>query len=306
MNILIIGGSRYVGPTLIEILRAHNKLTVFNRGRLQDKYPSGIIFIRGDRKKSLNIRGHFDAVIDMCAYNPKDVIDVFNNISMDQYLYISSAGVYAKSNHESKKLSENSKLTKSKNPYIHNKILCEKIVQKYSKKNLYSTKNKEKKNKKNNPTLCTILRPSHIFTRSKLSNREYLIYSKIVHNKEICLSNNGKTLINPVFTSDVAKAISLLIHKKCSGTYNCVGDSIITHEELVKKMGVLCHKKPIIIKKNNNKAYDNPSDPRYFPFSSNSEKYSNKKIKNAGMKFKSFHNGLKEDYLMYYRKELNK
>jgi hypothetical protein len=98
-----------------------------------------------------------------------------------------------------------------------------------------------------------------------------------------------------------------LIHKKYSGTYNCVGDESITHEELVKKMGLLCHKNPIIIKTNNHKrAYNNPSNPRYFPLSNNSETYSNNKIKNIGMKFKSLSKGLKEDYIAYYCKELNK
>ena len=51
MKILIIGGSRFVGPLIVDKLvsKGHD-VTLFNRGRIKSSYKN-IKFIQGDRKE---------------------------------------------------------------------------------------------------------------------------------------------------------------------------------------------------------------------------------------------------------------
>ena len=52
MKILIIGGSRFVGPLLVNLLQKKgHKLTVFNRGTILENYPPSIKYVKGDRDK---------------------------------------------------------------------------------------------------------------------------------------------------------------------------------------------------------------------------------------------------------------
>src|SRR3989344_408683 len=98
MNVLIIGGSRFIGPILINKFLADSKykLTVFNRGNNQRKYDKKITFIQGDRNFKVNLPGHFDVVIDMCAYNKKQLENVVDSISFDHFINFGTAASYKK------------------------------------------------------------------------------------------------------------------------------------------------------------------------------------------------------------------
>jgi len=61
MKILIIGGSRFVGPHLVKLLIARkHTITVFNRGVISTKYPKGVTFIKGDRDKGFYVKEKFE------------------------------------------------------------------------------------------------------------------------------------------------------------------------------------------------------------------------------------------------------
>ena len=96
MNILVTGGtvfaSRYTAEYFIK--KGHN-VYVLNRGsRPQSK---GVIHLCGDRHnaESLLKGRHFDAVIDVTAYNETDVNDLIGALdSFGTYILISSSAVY--------------------------------------------------------------------------------------------------------------------------------------------------------------------------------------------------------------------
>ncbi len=102
LNILILGGTGYIGPYQVReaIARGH-RVTVFNRGQHQADIPASVIQLRGDRsieKLDLEaLRGKtWDAAIDNSQTDPAWVTKTAELLkdSVKYYLYISSTGVY--------------------------------------------------------------------------------------------------------------------------------------------------------------------------------------------------------------------
>ena len=100
MNILVIGGTRFLGPHFVTAAMAHaHRVTIFNRGsRLLPETP--LLRQRiGDRRHDLSaLDGEvFDAVVDTCAYHPDDVTASAGALvdKCERYCLISSASVYA-------------------------------------------------------------------------------------------------------------------------------------------------------------------------------------------------------------------
>lgn len=99
MKILIIGGTRFVGPALVDAARARSHdVTLFNRGiSAPDAFPD-IETITGDRETDLDQLGrrHWDAVIDTCGYFPRQVKLSAEALrqAVDHYTFISSISVY--------------------------------------------------------------------------------------------------------------------------------------------------------------------------------------------------------------------
>lgn len=101
MDILVIGGSVFVGRTLVEaaLARGH-KVTTFNRGRTGADVP-GVIAVRGDREDPADLArlaesGTWDAVIDVCGFTPRVVGDSVRALNgrAGAYAFISTIGVY--------------------------------------------------------------------------------------------------------------------------------------------------------------------------------------------------------------------
>ena len=100
MNILILGGTRFLGPHLIDggLARGHD-ITVFNRGRLSADADPAVEVVIGDRHRDLDkLSGRrWDAVIDNCGYLPRS-IELSGKALADSvgvYVFISSVSAYA-------------------------------------------------------------------------------------------------------------------------------------------------------------------------------------------------------------------
>ncbi len=100
MKILIIGGTKFIGPhlTAAAIAGGHS-VTIFTRGKQASPGPNGVEHIRGDRSTDLDkLAGRrWDSVVDTCGYLPGQVeaSAAFFSSSINQYVFVSSISAYA-------------------------------------------------------------------------------------------------------------------------------------------------------------------------------------------------------------------
>ena len=100
MNILIIGGTRFLGRHLADaILARGHTLTLFNRGKTNPGLFPQVETILGDRELDLGLLSGrtWDAVIDTCGYFPR-IVGLSAQALRDTiglYVFISSISVYA-------------------------------------------------------------------------------------------------------------------------------------------------------------------------------------------------------------------
>ncbi|MGJ7916611.1 NAD-dependent epimerase/dehydratase family protein [Massilia sp. LXY-6] len=77
-NILVIGGTRFIGRLLVQrLLHAGHRVTIATRGYAPDPFGERIRRIRADRRNELAMRalakaGPFDVVVDQMCYSPLD------------------------------------------------------------------------------------------------------------------------------------------------------------------------------------------------------------------------------------------
>ena len=99
LNLLILGGTGFIGPHLVRhaVARGHG-VTIFTRGRRQADLPNDVVRLTGDRNGHLEalVGKKWDAVIDDSATNP-DYVRQSTQLLKDgagRYLFTSSTGVY--------------------------------------------------------------------------------------------------------------------------------------------------------------------------------------------------------------------
>lgn len=99
-NILILGGTGFIGPHIIEaaLARGHT-MTMFNRGKTHPELFPDVEKLRGDRDGKLDaLKGRsWDAVIDTSGYVPR-IVKMSAELlapNVKQYIFVSSISVYA-------------------------------------------------------------------------------------------------------------------------------------------------------------------------------------------------------------------
>jgi 2'-hydroxyisoflavone reductase len=100
MNILILGGTRFLGRALAEsALERGHRLTLFHRGISNPRLFPQAEHLLGDRTTDLGALSgrRWDAVVDTCGYEPAVVRRSAELLAgaVDRYVFISSISVYA-------------------------------------------------------------------------------------------------------------------------------------------------------------------------------------------------------------------
>ena len=101
MKILILGGTRFLGPATVDYaLERGHEVTLFNRGKTNPNMYPDLEKLRGDRVDDLSaLEGDrtWDAVIDPSASVPNWVERSANLLAerAGMYVYISSISAYA-------------------------------------------------------------------------------------------------------------------------------------------------------------------------------------------------------------------
>ena len=104
MDVLLIGGTRFLGPLLVmRLLAAGHRVTILNRGTRPDPFGaflpriSGFVADRRSPQFAEALAGrHFDAVVDFVAYEAEDVEGTVRALrgKIGHYILISTGQVY--------------------------------------------------------------------------------------------------------------------------------------------------------------------------------------------------------------------
>ncbi|MBA3364136.1 MAG: NAD-dependent dehydratase, partial [Actinobacteria bacterium] len=99
MKILTIGGTRFFGRAFVEeAARRGHEVSVFHRGESEPSDLPDLEHLHGDRKAGVEIlRGRdWDAVLDTCAFIPREVREVAEAIGdhVAHYTLVSSLSVH--------------------------------------------------------------------------------------------------------------------------------------------------------------------------------------------------------------------
>jgi nucleoside-diphosphate-sugar epimerase len=101
MRVLLIGGTRLVGPPLVrELVAAGHEVTVFHRGQTEADLPAGVRHVHGDVARFADHvdelkRGKPDVVVDLIAYRMEEGrrVHLFKDV-VRRAVVLSSADVY--------------------------------------------------------------------------------------------------------------------------------------------------------------------------------------------------------------------
>jgi nucleoside-diphosphate-sugar epimerase len=283
MKVLVIGGSRFVGPSLLRLLSENgHQITVFNRGTRQRPLPSGASQVIGDREEGFGDLGRFDVVIDTCAYRKEHTERALKEIPSEHFIHVSSAVVYDRTNPSPYREDSPIGPWPLWGDYNRNKAEIERALESSGRR--YSS-----------------LRPVYVLGAGNHIPREEWIYRSLSRGEPILMPGNGDAEVQFVFSEDVARALVLIAESGAQGAFNCAGDERISLVEFVRELARISEKEPHIVLSPENDGVN--WDPARFPFPNETFLVSNDRLKSLGMSFTDLREGLRRDYETYYRQK---
>jgi dTDP-glucose 4,6-dehydratase len=257
MEVLIIGGSRFSGKNLVDLLvKREHDVTVLNRGKSEQAidsfyktekyhYPKGVEIIHADRtdrehiSKALKSK-KFSAIIDTCVFNEKNIQAILDYApkELKNYVMVSTASVYEEEKLVYFPVSEDeptgSEAEEGPIPYSRDKRRAESLLRKSFQESNFP---------------MTIVRPTYIYGPYNPMYREFYFYDRIMDQKPVYMPGHGDILTDFVYSKDVAWLLSApLENKKAIGRiYNATGGVATTLTNYVKILSKIIGKEAEII-----------------------------------------------------------
>lgn len=214
MNILIFGGTRFIGMSLVQrLLSSGHFVTIVSRKSLSP--TANLTCCIGERDNLYaNLKTQvYDCIVDFTAYSEKNVADALNAVSNCPYILISTCWVDALGNssrifypHEQR--------------YIESKLRAENMARGIC----------------GNDRAFTICRLPITFGNNDHSQRFKFYSYRVAHNRAIILINGGANMINIAFKDDISWALNQFVNKKLIGFHklcNFLPSNLISPRELV-------------------------------------------------------------------------
>lgn len=219
MNILVIGGTRFLGRHLVDsaLARGH-RVTIFNRGKTDPNLFPHLETIHGDREHDIpKLAGRaWDAVIDVAGYLPRIVrlSAVGLERGAGRYVFISSISVYPDSSLHKIGIDESDPVGKLEDESVEEitgetygplKALCEKTVL-----DLYSERG-------------LVVRPGLIVGPNDPTDRFTYWPVRVARGGDVLAPEKPEVPVQVIDVRDLANFTVKLIEDNASGIYNATG-----------------------------------------------------------------------------------
>lgn len=204
MNILVIGGTYFLGKAFVEAIAGKAKVSVLNRGNRPLALPEGAEITeyhvdRHDRKKleAMNLP-EFDVVVDFCAYTKGDISDILKILGsrIKQYIFVSTCDVYPHVSgrvYDEESDFETMEFGGEAGDYITGKVALERELR----------------------SLCgalgisyTSIRPTFIYGPDNYAPREGIYFNWIKKSNQILMPADSDGHFQMVYVKDVAAVIA--------------------------------------------------------------------------------------------------
>ncbi|MBO1052943.1 NAD-dependent epimerase/dehydratase family protein [Dolichospermum sp. UHCC 0352] len=227
MRILVIGGTRFIGVYLTELLmKAGHEVVLFNRGN--HAAPAGVGQIIGDRTNSTQLQEKlapesFDVVFDNNGRELTDtqpLAEIFQG-RVKHFVYMSSAGVYLKSDQM---------------PHLEGDAV--------DPKSRHKGKHETEAYLKQLGIPFTSIRPTYIYGPQNYNPLESWFFDRIVRDRPICIPGNGMHITQLGHVWDLAQAMTQIIgnDQAIGQIYNISGDRFVTFDGLARACAVAAGK----------------------------------------------------------------
>ncbi len=224
MKILVMGGTRFVGKSLVgKLLDQNYDIDIFTRGN--KAHPENTNLIKGDRNSLESIlklkNKKYDLVYDISGRELEQTKLLIQNLSdsFQRYIYVSSAGVY-EDNYELP-LSEMDPLdpnSRHKGKFeTENWLINQKIP-------------------------FTSFRPTYIYGPGNYNKIENWFFERLFINKTIPMPGDGSLITQLGHVSDLTDVMIRCINFENSknNIYNCSGDKGVTIKGLIYNCAEVC------------------------------------------------------------------
>jgi nucleoside-diphosphate-sugar epimerase len=228
MDILVMGGTRFVGKPLVERLQASgHALTLFTRGN--KPAPAGVEHLVGDRSTPEGLGQlegrRFAVIVDSSGRTLDDSRAVVERTGAPshRFVYVSSAGVYADS--ELWPLDEDSPTDPASR---------------------HAGKADTEAWLRSEGIPFTSFRPTYIVGPGNYNPVESWFFDRIVHGRPVPLPGDGSTITQLGHVSDLACAMARCIEVDAAANriYNCTGRQGVTFRGLVEAAARAAGKDP--------------------------------------------------------------
>jgi len=233
MDILILGGTRFVGRHIVEaLLDGGHRVSVLTRGKSPDELPASVERLQGDRDQgaaglaALGSR-EWDACVDVSAYTPKQVRPSAELLRarVGRYVFISTVSVYVDSSdvpvvetHPLLPEAAEDVTDITGETYGPLKVTCERIV-----RDLYGDR-------------TIILRPQIVAGPFDPTGRHTYWVQRAMQGGEMLAPGDGGDFVQVVDARDVARFTERAIERHSSGIFNMSGHRL-TWAAFMKALG---------------------------------------------------------------------
>ncbi len=233
MNILVLGGTRFVGRHIVETLvMAGHRITVLNRGTTPDELPAGVERLRGDRDSGAAglhaLRGRtWDACVDVSGYTAGHVrpSSELLRASVQRYVFISAVASYGdptdrpvRETHAQVQPADECVTDVDGAMYARLKVTCERIV-----RETYGSRG-------------TILRPQIVAGPYDLLDRYSYWVRRAGQRGDMLAPGDGSDHVQVIDARDLARFTGTVIERDLGGAFNVVGPRL-TWAEFLRCLG---------------------------------------------------------------------
>jgi 2'-hydroxyisoflavone reductase len=207
MRILVMGGSRFMGPKVISALVDDgHRVTVFNRGTRPYTPPAGVGVLAGDRNDPAELGqlrpDDYDAVVDMSAYlrsQTESLLDVLGRV--ERWVHISSGAVYRPPAELPWSESTAYGPWELWGTYAVEKLGCELTLR--------------ERRPGSTSTIC--LRFPMVLGPANYVPREEFVFNRLLDRAEILLPGDGRAVVQFVSTGQVGEAVASAVNASTDG-----------------------------------------------------------------------------------------